>query len=194
MLGMLSWTLTASGALVTAIAARWAVHHHQRRVRTRELERLGDDVPVGNTAHLSPSLAHVAVQARVVRLSLATPLQRYSVPLLHDTPWGRRAACDQYDLAISDARRALWEWLLLFRRLGEPDRQILTSLGVSLVPFYTALFKPGVFDRSPDLWEDTLYPATPDITHVFAELRRTMHDLRAFESTLLAAVSDPYRR
>jgi len=194
MLHWLSWTLTASGALITAIAARRVVQHRQRRHRARELERLGDDLPAGSTAHLSPSLAHLAVQARVVRLSLATPLQRYAAPLLHDTPWGRRAACDEYDLAISDARRALWEWLLLFRRLGEPDRQLLGSLGLTLAPFYTALFKPGVFDRSPDLWEETLYPAAPDLAHVFAELRRTMHDLRAFESSLLTAVSDPYRR
>jgi hypothetical protein len=190
----LSWTLTASGALITAIAARRVVQHRQSRRRARELERLGDDLPAGSTAHLSPSLAHLAVQARVVRLSLATPLQRYAAPLLHDTPWGRRAACDEYDLAISDARRALWEWLLLFRRLGEPDRQLLGSLGLTLAPFYTALFKPGVFDRSSDLWEETLYPAAPDLAHVFAELRRTMHDLRAFESTLLTAVADPYRR
>lgn len=193
MLALLSWTITAGSALVTAAAARWAVHQRQRRVRARELERLGDD-PIGNTAHLSPSLAHLAVQARVVRLSLATPLERWQVPLLHDTPWGRRAACDQYDLALSDARRALWEWLLLFRRLGEPDRQLLSALGLSLAPFHAVLFKPGVFDRSDDLWEQTLYPAAPDLARVFAELRRTMHDLRSFELTLLGAVSDPYRR
>jgi hypothetical protein len=178
MLGVLSWTLTASGALVTAIATRWAVNHRQRRVRTRELDRLSDDSPA-STAHLSPSLAQ---------------LQRYRVPVLHDTPWSRRAACDQYDLALSDARRALWEWLLLFRRLGEPDRQLLASLGVTLAPFYSALFKPGVFDRSADLWEETLYPAAPDLARVYAELRRTMHDLRAFEAALLSAVADPYRR
>lgn len=194
MLPGLSWTLTASGALVAALAARRLAQHRGHRRRTRELERLGDDLPPGSTAHLSPRLADLAVQARIVRLSLATPLQRYQAPLLHDTPWGRRAACDQYDLAIADARRALWEWLLLFRRLGEPDRALLTSLGLSLTPFYTALFKPGVFDRSLDLWEETLYPSAPDLQHVFAELRRTMHDLRSFESTLLTAVSDPYRR
>lgn len=193
MLGRLSWTLTASGALVTAAVTRWAVHERQRKHRARELERLSDD-PDGSTAHLSSSLAHLARQARVVRLMLATPIDRYRVGLLHDTPWGRRAACDQYDLAISDARRALWEWLLLFRHLREPDRQILLGLGLTLTPFYSALFKPGVFDRSDDLWEDTLLPAAPDLAHVFAELRRTMHDLRTFELALLAAVSDPYRR
>jgi hypothetical protein len=80
--------------------------------------------------------------------------------------------CDQYDLALSDARRALWDWLLLFRSLGERDRYVLGGLGVSLTPFYRALFKPGVFDRSADPWEDTLYPEAPDLDLVFAELRR----------------------
>lgn len=193
MLGWLSWTLAASGALMTTAVARWAVHERRRRHRAEELERLSDDQG-GSTAHLSPSLAHLARQARVVRLLLATPFDRYRVGLLHDTPWGRRAACDQYDLAISDARRALWEWLLLFRHLREPDRQILLGLGLSLTPFYSALFKPGVFDRSDDLWEDTLLPAAPDLPRVFAELRRTMHDLRTFEVTLLGHNTSPYRR
>jgi hypothetical protein len=102
-------------------------------------------------------------------------------PLLRETPWGRRARCDEYDLALGDARRALWEWLLLFRRLGERDCHVLTMLGVSVAPFYSALLRPGVFDRSADLWEQTLYPEAPDIERVFAALRRTMHDLRCFE-------------
>ena len=139
-------------------------------------------------------LAHVVAQARVVRLMLATPLERGEPPLLHETPWGRRARCDQYDLALCDARRALWEWLLLFRRLGERDRHFLLALGVSVAPFYDTLFRPGVFDRSQDPWEETLYPEAPDHARVYGALRRTMHDLRCFELALLGAVHDPYRR
>ena len=71
---------------------------------------------------------------------------------------------------------------------------MLGGLGVSLAPFYGALFKPGVFDRSADPWEQTLYPEAPDVERVFAALRRTMHDLRCFEAALLTAVHDPYRR
>ena len=158
------------------------------------LKALSDDVPVGSAAHLSPSLAHLAAQARMVRLMLATPLRRGEAPLLRETPWGRRARCDEYDLALGDARRALWEWLLLFRRLGERDCHVLAGLGVSVAPFYSALLRPGVFDRSADPWEQTLYPEAPDVERVFAALRRTMHDLRCFEAALLTAVHDPYRR
>lgn len=194
MVSALLATLTMSGAISTAVAARWVVVHRRRRLRAAELQALSDDDPAGTAVHLGPALAHVVAQARVVRLMLATPLERGEPPVLHETPWGRRARCDQYDLALCDARRALWEWLLLFRRLGERDRHFLLTLGVSVAPFYDTLFRPGVFDRSQDPWEETLYPEAPDHDRVYAALRRTMHDLRCFEAALLGAVHDPYRR
>lgn len=194
MLGALLATLTVSGAMSAAVAARWAVVHRRRLARDREIQALSEETPVGNLGHLSPRLAELAAQARVVRLLLATPLRRSHPPVLHETPWGRRSRCDQYDRALGEARRALWDWLLLFRTLGERDRHVLAGLGVTLTPFYRALFKPGVFDRSADPWEETLYPEAPDLDLVFAELRRTMHDLRCFEAALLSAVHDPYRR
>jgi len=194
MLRPLLATLTVSGAVSAAVAARWAVVHRRRLARDRELQALSEETPVGNLGHLSPHLAELAAQARVVRLLLATPICRYHPPVLRETPWGRRSRCDQYDLALSEARRALWDWLLLFRKLGERDRHVLGNLGVSLTPFYRALFQPGVFDRSADPWEETLYPEAPDLELVSSELRRTMHDLRCFEVALLSAVHDPYRR
>lgn len=187
-------TLTLTGAVTAAVAARYYVVQRRRVAREHELRALSEEAPVGSGAHLSPRLAELATQARVVRLLLATPLHRYRAPVLHETPWGRRSRCDQYDRALGDARRALWDWLLLFRGLGERDRHVLGGLGVSLAPFYGALFKPGVFDRSADPWEETLYPEAPDFDLVFAELRRTMHDLRCFEAALLTGVRDPYRR
>ncbi len=187
-------TLTLTGAVSAAVVTRCWVVHRRRVARDHELRALSEEAPVGNAAHLSPRLAELAGQARVVRLLLATPLHRYQRPALHETPWGRRARCDQYDRALGDARRALWDWLLLFRGLGERDRHVLGGLGVSLAPFYGALFKPGVFDRSADPWEETLYPEAPDFDLVYTELRRTMHDLRCFEAALLSAVHDPYRR
>ena len=187
-------TLTLSGAVSTAVAARWYAVHRRRRSRDAELQALSDDDAHDLAHHLGPALAHVVAQARVVRLMLATPLQRALQPLLHETPWGRRARCDQYDLALCDARRALWEWLLLFRRLGERDRHLLLTLGVSVAPFYDVLLRPGVFDRSDDPWEQTLYAEAPDPDRVFAALRRTIHDLRGFETLLLRAETHPYRR
>ena len=187
-------TLTLSGAVSTAVAARYIVVQRRRKLRAAEVQALSDDAPAGSATHLGPALAHVVAQARVVRLMLATPLERGEPPVLSETPWGRRARCDQYDLALGDARRALWEWLLLFRRLGERDRHFLLALGVSVAPFYDTLFRPGVFDRTDDPWDENVYPEAPDHERVFGALRRTMHDLRSFEVALLSAVHDPYRR
>lgn len=158
MLEALLSTLTLSGAVSAAVAARWAVVRRRRLAREREILALVEEIPVGNIGHLSPRLAELAAQARVVRLLLATPLCRYHPPVLRETPWGRRSRCDQYDLALSDARRALWDWLLLFRSLGERDRYVLGGLGVSLTPFYSALFETVVSNRSADPWEKSCIP------------------------------------
>lgn len=165
-----------------------------RALREQADELLGSSEGGRGTSHLSRKLAEVAMGARIVRHALATPLACWETPLGVETPWGRRARCDAYDRAIGEARRALWEWLLLFRRLDERDRQLLGGLGLSVAPFYAVLFRRGVFDRSDDLWEEVLYPEAPDLDHVFAELRRTMMALRSFEAALLTAGGDPYRR
>lgn len=189
----MSWAITVGAGVTAAAAARWWAEERRRDDRARELRALseGDGEPA--TGHLSRELAELARQARLVRHALATPMSRWETSL-GETPWGRRARCDEYDRAIGEARRALWEWLLLFGRLGERDRQFLVGLGLSPAPFRAALFRKGVFDRSDDLWEEVLYPEAPDLDRVFAELRRTMLELRAFEAALLAGAGDPYRR
>lgn len=190
----MSWAITVSAGVTAAAAARWWSQERRREARVRELQALSESEADDATGGLSPALAELARQARLVRLALATPMSRWDTPLVRETPWGRRARCDEYDRSIGEARRALWEWLLLFRRLGERDRLFLLNLGLSPAPFHAALFRPGVFDRSDDLWEEVLYPEAPDLERVFAELRRTMLELRAFEAALLAGVGDPYRR
>lgn len=189
----MSWAITVGAGVTAAAAARWWAQERRRTDRARELRALseGDITPL--PGHLSRGLAELARQARVVRQALATPLCRWE-QWPGETPWGRRARCDEYDRAIGEARRALWEWLLLFGRLGERDRQVLVELGLSPAPFRAALFRRGVFDRSDDLWEEVLYPEAPDLDHVFAELRRMMLELRAFEAALLSGAGDPYRR
>ena len=90
MLEALLSTLTLSGAVSAAVAARWAVVRRRRLAREREILALSEEIPVGNIGHLSPRLAELAAQARVVRLLLATPLCRYHPPVLR-TPWASRA-------------------------------------------------------------------------------------------------------
>lgn len=190
----MSWAITVGAGVTAAVAARWWSREREREAQAQELRALCEAGEDGSTAHLSRGLGELARQARVVRHALAAPLACWDTPLAPETPWGRRARCDAYDRAIGEARRCLWEWLLLFRRLDERERLTLLGLGLSPAPFQAALFRPGVFDRSDDLWEEVLYPEAPDLARVFVELRRTIIALRTFEATLLARTADPYRR
>ncbi|MCB9570253.1 MAG: hypothetical protein H6710_24085 [Myxococcales bacterium] len=184
--------IALSAALASGVAARWWRRRQRRRRWQRHISALDGDAPAVPD-HLSPSLARLALQARVVRRELETPLHRYEEPLVSDTPWGRRRRCADYDLAMTNARLALWEWLRSFRGLSPAELELLGSLGLSLRPFRGLLFRTGIFDRTIDPWEQGLYPAAPDPDETFRELARAMRELHRFERALLGARADPYR-
>lgn len=184
--------LAMSAAFAGSVAVRWWRRRQRRRSWEREMTALDGDASA-IPDHLSPALARLARHTRTVRLQLETPLRRYSEPLVSDTPWSRRRRCSEYDLALTDARLALWEWLSSFRALAEPDLAALSDLGLSLRPFRGVLFRTGIFDRTIDPWEQSLYPAAPDADRVFAELCRAMQELHRFERALLGQRVDPYR-
>ncbi len=184
-------TATATAA-VAAATVRWWVRKRRQAARLRALSRANEDLGPRKLSHLSPQLAGLVEQTRLLRLQLETPLLRFS-PGLGDTPWGRRERFAEYDNALCDARRALWEWMHLFKHLGRHDLEYLYSLGLSLGPFRGVLLKRGVFDRSDDPWEQMLYPPAPDLNLVFEELQRTMYELKRFEFALLGWQLDPYR-
>lgn len=190
----MSLEATATAAVATAAATvRWWVEKRRQAARMRALSQANDDPHGARTlSHLSPSLARLVEQTRLLRLQLETPLLRFS-PALGDTPWGRRERFAEYDNALCDARRALWEWMHLFKRLGRSDLEYLYGLGLSLRPFRYVLLKQGVFDRSDDPWQQMLFPPAPDLNLVFEELKKIMHELKRFEFALLGWRLDPYR-
>ncbi len=189
----MTWETATAAALTTVAAVRWWNNRRKQNARDRALEAAHDDAEALNTRNLSPKLARLAQQTRIVRLTLETPLRRYSAPVLSDTPWGRRTRCDEYDNALIDARRALWDWMHAFKHLDTRDLTRLQELGLSLAPFRAVLYKRGVFDRSDDPWEQVLFPRAPDLDYVFSELRRTMYELKRFEFALTGRSLDPYR-
>lgn len=189
------WTLlvaTASAAGVTVATQRVRRAHARRQALQRRLEQIHVDLPL-DVRHLPPELGAVAIGARMVRLQLETPLHRFLDTPLRETPWGRRERCDDYDLAVGEARRALWEWLRAVERLGSPDRAFLCQLGLEVRGLRALLRQPGVFERTDDVWEHVLYPAAPDPEHVTRMLCQAMVDLRGFEVALLSHRPDPYR-
>jgi len=189
------WSLliaTVSGTGVTAAAVRVRRTRARRLAMLRRLEQIHVDLPL-EVDHLTPRLGQLAVQARMVRLVLETPLHRFFDPRLRETPWGRRERCDDYDLAIVEARRALWEWLLAVDGLDHADRGLLRQLGLGIGRLRSVMRQPGVFERTDDVFEETLYPMPPDPEHVTAMLCVAMLDLRRFEVALLSHRPDPYR-
>ena len=143
--------------------------------------------------HLSPALARLTVQARVLRLSLQTPVSRCIAAPWLATPWGRRQICDEYDLAVVDARRALWEWIGDVRRLPVADRVLLTRLGIDLQPVGLVFARPDLLDRTDDPWDDVMWPRAPDFGRVADQLASAVEALGRFELALLRRRTDPYR-
>ena len=186
----MSWAAAASGGAVPLyVGYRWWRRQRREREIERELDEANGealDIP----EHMSPRLAELASATHRLRLELETPIRRVRAPLMSETPWARRQRCDEYDAALYEVRRAIWDWLRLLRRLGSSERQLLGELGLSVAPVRRLLFG---CDRTSDVWEQVVYAAEPDLEQIWTELRRTILELRRFEQVLLSASYDPYR-
>jgi hypothetical protein len=192
-------TLDLVTALLTATTSAGATYvvakaRRQRARRSAVRRRLGAsvDLPL-DTRHLSPRLAELTMSARTARLMLETPLVRFEEGLVRDTPWRMRERLMGYDSALADARLALWQWLLALQMLDEAERTLLRRLGLDPRPLWVAIYRPGVFDRTPDPFDESLYPVEPDLELVTQELCAAMDRLRSFEVALLSHRPDPYR-
>jgi len=186
------------GACATVSVACAMVQGRTRRRRRRAVARtlaaIDHDTPVA-LGHLSPALARVAAATRLVRLQLETPLSRLAAaqPRLHELPWRRRERLVDYDVALVDARRALWEWLGVLAALGTADKQLLGGLGLDPRPLRSLVFEPGVLERTNHPFDDALFPVAPDADGVIAAIGRALHDLQRFELALASLPRDPYR-
>jgi hypothetical protein len=188
--GSVSWAAATCGATVPLyVGYRWWRRHQRERALARELAATNGDAPP-IPAHLSPSLAAVAEQSYRLRLELELPVRRIRDPLVSETPWARRHRCDEFDAALYEVRRAVWEWLRMLGRLGSDDRQLLGELGLSVVPFRKILFG---CDRTNDVWDQGLWASAPDLDAIWIELRRTILELERLERALVAGAPDPYR-
>lgn len=189
------WTMLAATASGTGVLAT-ARHVQKARARrasvAARLDRIAVDLPL-DTRHLSGPLGRLVVHARTTRLVLETPVRRCLEAPLQETPWGRRQRCNEFDCALADGRRALWEWLALVDQIAGPDRALLLQLGLGVGRLRRMLWRPGAFERTNDVFEQTLYPQAPDPERVPGLLCDAMADLRQFEIALLSYRPDPYR-
>jgi len=190
MLNLVSWAAATCGATIPIyLGYRWWRRHQRELALLRELDEAnGDALPIPD--HLSSSLAVIAEQTHRLRLELETPVRRIRTPLVSETPWARRQRCNEFDAALYEARRAIWDWLGMLRHLELEDRLVLGRLGLTVAPFRRVLFG---CDRTTDVWEHVVWAQPPDLEMVWGELRRTILELERFERALVSAPGDPYR-
>ncbi|MBC8068954.1 MAG: hypothetical protein IAG13_11525 [Deltaproteobacteria bacterium] len=189
---------TLVGTCAVAAAGWLAVRDRRRRTRRRALEHAlscFEHVESNAADHLSPTLARMIDAARMARWALETPLRRLLAiePALHEWPWHRRERASDYDAAITEARRALWEWLGTLRALPAAERVTLGGLGLDARPMWSLVLGPGVFERTTQVFDDGWLPAVPDTERVIAALSQALQDLQRFELTVLSLRQAPYR-
>lgn len=140
------------GALVEA--------RRQRANLDRELRALDDApaLPPAASEHLTPALARLLDETRLLRAALEEPLQAVRAWQAADgTPWLGRVdvgdgsdldRLEELDVSLVNARRAVWDWLGTVADLPEGDRETLRRIGVSDAAVRSALGERDAFRRT----------------------------------------------
>lgn len=147
--------------------------------RLAQLER---DRPL-EVDHLPVRLQALARGALATRRVLETPLSR----ILGSTP-GRYG---DFDVAVTEARRALWDWMCGLKGLDAAEYAVLRELRLDPRPLRGLLYAPGVLERGEDVFAAAI-PA-PNVDLVVGRLCDAIELLRRFEVALAAHRPDPYR-
>jgi hypothetical protein len=100
-----------------------------------------DEVGEDPFRHLTPPLARLAEETRVLRSLLEEPIQAALAwrsaddsPILSKVDFGDGSdldRCDDFDVALVNARQAVWSWISAVAALPEADRMRLDELGLS---------------------------------------------------------------
>jgi hypothetical protein len=143
---MLLWFVYAVIVLIFGISVRrpfgaLVEAGRQRANLAREMKALAEAVAPEAMPHLSRTLARMLEDTRMLRLALAEPIQAarawYSAdasPLLARVDVGDGSdldRCDEVDVALVNARRAVWDWVRTVEALPDPDQRTLEGLGLT---------------------------------------------------------------
>lgn len=170
----------------------------QRANLRKELRALAEGTYTATTLeHLSPPLARLVEETRVLRLALEEPLQAVRAWLASDrSPWLARVDMSdgsdldraaEVDVALVNARRAVWDWLAALDELPERDRELLVDLGLSAGTVRASLEARDGFRRISTLPRQE----SARIEQMIAPLRTA---LERYEATLSAGTrAGPYR-
>jgi len=143
---MLVWIIYAALGLIFAVSLRRPIGalveaRRQNANFRRELKSLNAGEASTAVEHLSPTLARLVEDTRMLRIALAEPLQAVrawhaadSSKILAHVDLGDGSdldRCDELDMALVNARRAVWDWYSAVERLPTADQHLLESLGLS---------------------------------------------------------------
>lgn len=134
------------------IVAGWATYGIFRMLRSgRESQRYlvesREDVPL-QTDHLSPPLARLVRDTRLLRISLEAPVRQVRELIVGDFESATSEDLDAFDNMLMTVSRQLAEWLQTVDRLPETDGAMLQDRGLSGEPVRNALLREGwSFDR-----------------------------------------------
>ncbi|MCX4246134.1 hypothetical protein [Paraliomyxa miuraensis] len=134
------------------IVAGWATYGIYRMLRTgRENQRYliesREEVPL-QTDHLSPAVARLVRDTRLLRISLEAPVRQIRELLIGDLDTASAEDLDAFDNMLMTVSRQLGEWLQTVDRLPEGDAAVLADQGLSGEPIRNAMIREGwSFDR-----------------------------------------------
>ena len=142
----LVWIIYAFLGLIFAVSLRRPIGalveaKRQSANFRREMKAIGAGDDVAAPEHLSPTLARMVEETRMLRIALSEPLQAVRAwhaadgsPILAQVDLGDGSdldRCDELDMALVNARRAVWDWCSAVERLPDADQRLLESLGLS---------------------------------------------------------------
>ncbi len=163
------------------IIAGWAGYGIFRMLRSgresqRYLTEAREESPL-QIDHLSPPLARLARDTRLLRISLEAPVRQIKEMLIGDLDTATTEDLDAFDNMLMNTSRQLDEWLQMIDRLPETDSATLADLGLGPGPIRSALAREGwAFERK------NLRGPGPSmdlrLTQVIAELTRVETQLQ----------------
>jgi len=147
-------------------------------------------------AHLPPGLARLGQDTQVLTSLLQEPIQAAQAwyrsdnsPILSKVDLGDGSdldRCDDYDLALVNARQAVWDWLSTIASLSEQDRATLDELGLSDNDARELLAARNAFSRISRT-------AKIELERLEAQVKPLLASLQYFEAGLLRARIGIYR-
>lgn len=157
------------------IIAGWSVYGIVRMTRAgkesrRYLVEGREEQPL-QVEHLSPPLARLAQDTRLLRISLEAPVRQIREVLIGDLDTTSVEDLDGFDNMLMNISRQLAEWVQTVDRLPANEAAIMTDLGLSAEPVRHALMAEGwSFDRRH--LRGPTGPMDQRLRHVVGELQR----------------------